>query len=229
MNESREIWEAFVQDRKDTNQIRDEMNRHIFEVRVKNIYERRDFLKHITLISAAILGFLPVIVGQPINKAYLIIGAILHTLVIAMVLSYLREHLDSDSLGLQKSQDKYDDILGKKLELIDKYLAKQNLSPGDISQYYTELRGSKSAEDLQVEHEDLQTQRKNREQQLLDYFSELVIFLFVTGLFFVLISAVNLNVSNDGIIFIVIILFTFSFSNFTDKVINLIARLARIL
>ena len=50
-----------------------EMNKSYFNICEKNLSQRREFLKHITLISAAILGLSGFFIDKPIIKIYFII------------------------------------------------------------------------------------------------------------------------------------------------------------
>lgn len=222
----KQIRESFLKDREEAAELRDEMNKHLFEVRSKNLTQRRDLLKHITLISAAILGLVTIVANAPLIKAYFITGVSLHMAVIVLIFSYLREHLDKESNELQFQQDEYNEVIQEKLDLIDEYLSKLKLTEELTFEYFKKLHSSPRAEQLVKSNYELSQKRKDRKNQPLDYFSELVVFIFLSASFFILAS---FSKEPFNIYILTTVIALFAFLSFFNSVIFLSKHLSRLI
>ncbi len=209
----KQIREVLLKERQEAVALRNEVSQHLFDLRSQNLVQRRELLKHISLISAAILGLTTIVTNDSLIKSYFITGICLHITVIVLVLSYLREHLDKESNGLQFQQDEYSDIIQEKMDLIDEYLPRQNLTKEMASEYVQRLYSTPAVQKLMKVNYELGQQRKNRQNQPLDYFPEFVVFIFLSASFLILISFFDdfLN-----IYFLVLVIAFFAFISFFD-------------
>jgi hypothetical protein len=229
MQTDKVIMEGLVKDREEAANLRDEINKDFFYIRQKNLFQRRDFLKHITLISAAILGLSGLFIDKPIIKIYFIIGIALHFIIIFLIFSYLRETLDKEDAVLQVEQDNYNKILEEKIGLIDEYLSRERLTKEAYGEYRSRLISSESAKKITEKNLELDKQRKNRKNQSLDYFKEIIVFLFSTASFFILISLTKQTLNFYAILIIIIFFLILSFSSPSLFMLKKLDRLMRFL
>ena len=84
------IREGLLQDRESASAKSEEIGKEILGVRLQLLAERRELVKHISLISAAVLGLVATISDKALITYYLLIGTGLHATVIALSFSLIR-------------------------------------------------------------------------------------------------------------------------------------------
>ena len=86
MSDDHNKYVKFLQEEHDSLvKLRHELNKDYANLRISTINQRRDFFKHITILSGVILGLTPFFL-EPINKLYFWIGFGLILLLIIFIL-----------------------------------------------------------------------------------------------------------------------------------------------
>lgn len=211
------IRTSLLKSRESISLLRDSMNQDLFKVHSENLFQRRELLKHITFISGAIIGLTPIALSVDFDlpkASYFLWGIVLHFIVVILILSYLRERLDSEANTLQEQHDHYNQVAEEKIDLIDEYILKDSLTETDALEYTTRLNEMPGVKKLQEDYHDLKVQRENRKNIPLDYFSEFVFFIFLSACFLVIASFLDYPIVNNYTLITLIILFAFlAFSN----------------
>ena len=220
MNEvpDEKIRAIFIEEKKRTVQLQNEMRRDFLNSRIRNLDRRQDFLKLIILISAGVLGLATLInkdIKEIIIFEYFIVSIFLYLAIILCSFSYLRSKLDKETTGLENVERELDLIPSKQKNIIDKYLKKEYLTAQSYFEYKKELLSIPGFKKLVKDKLDLGSQQKTNKRKGLDYFLELIIFLFSTASFFVLISFINIRLNIYVIILIIFSIFVFSFIDYT--------------
>src|SRR3989344_5164919 len=96
-----EILYAFMQERDAMAELRDEMNHWMGDLTIKWVQQRYDFYRTIAIFSGTIMG------ATSIFDQFYWWPTALYVGLIAFILLNIRERIDKDSIGLQRSQDKY--------------------------------------------------------------------------------------------------------------------------
>jgi len=162
-----------------------EINKDLLRPRIEMINQRREIFKFIVYLIAAIIGssyFLNVSTSQN----YYLIGVVLLVSIIIFIMLYLRETTDIGSIQLRDLQDMYNSILDDKIDLVLRHINEKKYSNTDIQAYFQELGNLPGAKKLADDIKTSREARENRKKELLDYSGELVMFLFLSGLFFII-------------------------------------------
>ncbi|MCK5490490.1 MAG: hypothetical protein KAI67_01470 [Candidatus Pacebacteria bacterium] len=195
--------------------LEDEFYKDIYTKEIENAYQRRDLLKHISIISIAILGLSPLVLNESANKDFFIIGIFMHLALVFFVVSRLREILDQDSNGLKEIENSKGEILEERKNIIIKCLEEKS----SFEQYTKKIAESNGYKKIIKEVES----RKNQE---FDCSFKVIIFIFITASFFILIAILNFNLNIQWIIACMLIFFVLSFSNFSAKIIKVLSKLS---
>jgi hypothetical protein len=154
----------------------------VFSLSVDNLKQRREFIKHITLITLGILAFAPLFQEKVKIHLYFNIGLILEFFVIFLALIRLREELDKEGNDLQKqsiNSSKIDEMLDLVREYIIKDLTEEN---------YQEWFAKRKALQSSLRKKDI---RKNEN---MDYFIEFILSVLILGIALILASILLSNI-----------------------------------
>lgn len=124
MQEEKVIQELF----KDHEKMRDDVSNYFGDVRIDNIRQIRDLVKHLIIISSAIIGFtLPIFGSSNIVKypIFLIAGLFALLIVVLYGFLYLKNVLESDSKGLYEQHKKYNKMHDKLRDSVINFLISQ--------------------------------------------------------------------------------------------------------
>lgn len=184
---------------------------------IDNFKQRREFLKHLTLISLGVLAFVPLFLDKVKIIGYFNVGIVLEFFVIFLSLIRLREDLDEEIKDLSKeitSKTKSEEVVDLSIEFLAKEYTESNYKTWYEKRF--SLFGKKT---------------EPREKENLDYFFEVVLLLMATGIAFVLGSIllnqmVPLKLLLPGLIFIIILL-VFMSTKFIMRPLNYIFNLFR--
>ena len=204
--------------------LRDEINKHFLEIRTHNLLQRRDLMKHIILISAAVLGLLALGTDDGIIKNYFFLGVSLHAFVVFFLIVRLREQIDLDANELKLEQAKYNRLSENKRDIIEKYLMQEN--PVDyetLSKYFDDLNNNPDFEKFYEEGKEVN--RKPENINLLDFSLEIAIFAFVTGSFFVMAALFKQYINNYILVATIFASFIISFTSSSTLITRLIGLL----
>lgn len=206
-----------------------EMNKDYVGIRVDNIKQKREFFQHLTILSGAVIGLSSIFGYEKIlNILYFQIGFFLNLLFIIVITLYFREILDKEGNDLLAQQDRYNVILDKKREIIDKYLKNRLFTEKDIINYLREVESSEEAQSIKLELDKMEKERNKRlsGKKEMDFSGELFVFLFISASFFIFLSfffkEINLYLLFFIIIFMVGLIFTDSITFFTKYISKLI-------
>ena len=171
------------------NSIHFNMNKDLTEKRISNMIQRRSFFQHITILA---LGFSGVtfFTNKINNYYYFTFGIFLLIFDVILILLWLKEIIDIESIELEKLQDKYNNILDEQKILIDKYVEStlKEFKPDLIMQYFNNILSLPGFEIIQDDIKKESVNRKNRSKQILDYSGEIFIFILSSGIFFIFFS-----------------------------------------
>ncbi|NQV12733.1 MAG: hypothetical protein HQ530_00320 [Parcubacteria group bacterium] len=225
-----EIREAFMAEKERITQSHNQMSKDYMDLRIRTYYHRQDFLKHIILISAGILSLATLISKAQqgtIIYSYFIIGIFLYMAVVIFSLSYIRCKIDNDIEGLEKDSLRFKEVHEERRGNVEKFLKKNKLTQESLIEYEKIKVSTPMVRRLIEDKKKIDTSEKMEVKRNMDYFLEVVIFLFSSASFFMLISFINFNMEIYAIILMVIIIFAFSFFDYTahfSKVINFVRK-----
>lgn len=226
--EEDKILQYFWSEREKTANLRDEMNKDLGEKQIDFGKQKLEFLKFIPVLSGAMLGFLPFI-GQPNTNLYLYLGVGINLFLIIFALAYLRESLDEDSNALQRLQDRYNILLDGKINLAEKFFAVGNNSEISVRQYQEKLLELPGVKSLDEDVKKADYQRRNRHKQELNYAGEFIVFLFTTGLLFLMANRFGFPVNLCWTLSIILLPLILSFSRSTILIVKLVSKIANFL
>lgn len=213
------LKEQMFQDLQQTKQFRDQMTDKLFGLQTQTIYNRLDYHKHITTIVVAILGFAVIMLGQPdrIYFPYLLTSIIIFSTLLVLILSSIRESLDQDTNGLAAQHAEYQGILNKKIEILYNYLQQDN---PDWGNYVKEIKETPLVKDF-AKKADLLEQTNLSKNKKLNYFGELVIAFFITGVLFTILALLKISLPVHILILSIIVIFIISFCNISQIITSL--------
>ncbi len=168
------------------NSVHSQSGRDFLNQIISNINQRRSFYQHITII---ILGFagLSFFIENTYNATYFKLGLIILFLTVFLILIWLKEVLDSDKMGLEKLAQKYREISQEKMDLIVKYLEKP-FTEGIEQSYIKESQELPLYKKLKLDYDRDRMLEQNKKIVVMDFFGEVVIFLFATGVILLFIA-----------------------------------------
>lgn len=231
MSQEKIIIEFLQKERKETRSLQYEFNRGVGEKQVMIISQKREFFWRIAALALGLSGGITFFYEETIHKDYFYFSLIFFALVVIFSIFWTREVLDSDGNNLQKLQDKYNIAIEEKIKLIDKF-TEENLELIKVEDFFigysNESKKMASIPLIVADVEELEKSRKNRGTQNMDYSGECIVFLFMSGVLFLvfsLVSWVNWYLS----IFIMLLIFSLSFSDNFLKIISNISKIALII
>lgn len=207
------IRQQFIQRRRTFSNLNNEILKDYFDIQSRNIFQNQEFLKHISLISVAILSLSGLFIGKAIILKYFIAGVFLHLLIIFLVLSYLRETLDIKINSLQEEKDDCANIVRDQINLIDRYLEKEKLTEKIYEEYLSNPIFTNDSKKIEKKVLGKEKQRKDKQSQPLNYFKEFIIFLFVAASLLIFISLIEFDLNIWVIILTILFLLILSFSS----------------
>lgn len=185
----------------------------VANLQVKNIDQHRELLKHFTWIFVTVLAVVISAKYKVLDTEYFYYGVGIYIIDLIFTLTYLREALDNDGLGLLKQQDKFETMYYEKKEIISKYLNQGYVDKNSYMAYLEEVKNSEGAKTSRKDYDDRKEDIKNRDKQSLEYLFEFIIFLFITGSFFLGNSFLNIKIELYQLVLIIIM---FGFLSFAD-------------
>jgi len=197
--------------------LRNEMNKNLVNRRIETVNQRRDFLKFIVYLIAAIIGS-SYFLNVSKSRIHYFTGIILLVSVIVFIILYLRETLDIDDINLRDLQDKYNLILDEKSDFVLNYITTKKYSDIDMENYFRELKNLSCAKELANDVKKDREAMKNRGKELLDYSGELIVFLFLSGIFFIVSSVFPSHFNWIIILFGEIIILLVACTNFAKLI-----------
>src|SRR3989338_5393815 len=197
-----------------------EMNKDLGEKRIQNINRRRDFFQHVTILALGLSG-VTFFTDRVIIKGYFISGFVLLILTVLMILLWFRENYDKEAKELVLLQDKYNRVSDEKDYLIDEFAIKP-FNPGVIKAYLERVQNLPSASVLAEDVKQEIKEREGRATETPDYFGELIMSFFFSGILFLFAS---LYPPNSLLLWsIVLLIFSLSCQDFFTKFISYISK-----
>lgn len=96
------------------------LNKDITEKRIMTNNQRRALFLHITLLALGFSG-ITYFSNLVLNYCYFTTGIIFLTLCILIIITWMREIIDKDDIGLKNLQDEYNNIIDGEEGLIEKF------------------------------------------------------------------------------------------------------------
>lgn len=208
--------------------LRDELNKDYLKYRTDNVRERRELFKYIATISVAVLGATSFVLEKTNNANYIIVSLVLHAVIILMTVVYFREVIDMEGKELRSQQNRYNAAIKEALNITDSFIRKNDFSMEKTSEFWSKIKESKGAADMEEENKKIEESRKNEEKNL-DYFGELIIFLLISATLFMILGSSDFNLNYYELISFIVLILILSFSNFALKFNHLISKFATFL
>lgn len=220
-----EIMGVFFDYRKQVVETRDDMNKSYLSYRTDNLLQRRELFKYIATISLGVAGLAPFIIEKSQHINYTIVSLVLHVFIIFLIIVYFRELLDQEGLALEGQQDRYNDFTDESIKLVDKYIEKRDFTIDGLKEFWKEIENSNWSRELNLETEGF---KKNREvkNKNLDYFGEIIIFLFANSILFTVLGSVRFHPTIYELSFFVVLIFAMSFFSWALRFSKLISFVA---
>lgn len=210
MSASDQIRKALLEDYSGTEKFAEKVGDHLLQLQIQNVYNRLEYYKHITTIVVAVIGFSVVMAEKKGLQDYSTASLAIFSTLVLLLLSHLRENLDSDAIGLKEQQDKYRKVLDCKKNLLQKYIAIPDLEEKHLLAYQAEIEESEEVKKLATDLDKINiTEIENRKR--MNYFGELVIYLFLSGLYLLALSLLGQSISTFVLVTSLIALFIISF------------------
>ncbi len=149
-----------------------------FEQLISTLEQRRGFYKHITLITLAVLGLIPLVQEKVKIAGYFYFGISCLFLIVILLIIRLREEIDYDGNNLYKKLDSpniFDSAAEITLEYIQKEPTKEN-----YDKYQDIIKTQSSIINI--------NRVERNENEIQDYTLEFVIFLLIVGMGFIIFS-----------------------------------------
>lgn len=182
---------------------------------VKNISQNRLFLSNVAIISSAAVGLIFLVDKNLFSdKNFLMIGFVVYLCVIILIFIYLSNIFSKENSDLLKEKDKNAKIYQENDKISMKYLLKASegaITDDDYNMYIQELIGSEGFKNINEDLDEEKEARANRGKQSLDYFNELIIFLFISASFFVVLSTPYVNFNLFQVVLLEFLFFIFVF------------------
>lgn len=205
-------WEhAAMNDLQNIVDLRERVGSTLMELRISTINQRKELLKHISLISAAVLGLVTFAFSKDVSTdAFVISGVALHFLVILSTLSFLREELDAELTELQSQHDGFNKLFEKMIGVVQET---KGTDPVTAWGRINEFKSSAEWKKLLKDKEEIEDARDNRETQTLNFFFEMVIAMFAIGSASLLVPLLDTPPTSIQSIGFVLLVITFTFSD----------------
>ena len=232
MNSEEFILKFLQKERNKGVSLRQALNEDIGNKRIMLINQKRQFFLHITTLALVLSGGLTFFNEKVTNETYFYTSLVSFALTIIFVLLWMREIMDRDSKDLVKWQDKYNIAIEEKINLVDKHAKKNfgNISAENfLKSYFIEIKKLPSLPALIEDVNNLSGARKNRGKEMSDYSGECVVFLFLLGILFLVLSLINFEVNSYFALSMVLLLFSLSFQDIFLKFVGRISKLISII
>jgi protein-S-isoprenylcysteine O-methyltransferase Ste14 len=231
--ERKEYFLKYIQEQFDkTLELRNEFNKDISSLQIKNIDQGREFYKNLTLLSGAVFTLI-LTLGKPVYPMYLFIGAGFYIVLIFLIILYMRELLDKENIQLRAQSDNYNDLLTEMVEFYGEYLKKD---PKDITEdlvmgHFKKMQELRSFKDFTAENKKIIEDRKNRiaaGEHFINFAGEIFVSIFMIATFFSLVSLYG-QLSVSMIFLVLILLIILSFGSTAVFTINFFSKPASII
>jgi hypothetical protein len=190
------FWKEYV----DTTKFREDLNKSFLGYRTEASLRRATFFKDIATLSVAILGLLPLGLEKGFGGHFLLAALIIYAVVIFLVMS-------------------------RKMAIWEKYATAKDFSSQAFDRYVKELQNTEGVQKLKAEVKKMRSERAGRGKEM-DYFGELLIFLFSTATLLVVISLLNYRPSFLSLTSSIIGIFYLSFSPFYPPFARIVSQIA---
>lgn len=217
-----QIKEAFEREFRSAQDARSELHAKFAEQGVRLIEHRKRLVEVVITVSAAVIAAPAVFKITPDPRLY-DIGLTLLVVTIVFALLHLREHVDTDEARTAQTRNVLLPILNRRIEKLKEYLQKDDLSQDDAASY----QKYREEEDYSKEMNELTKENEEKIATLhikaIDYPSSLIMLLFTSGAFFVVISVLFQNLSIPVILLLEVFIMIITATNSADKVTRLYA------
>ena len=185
--ENQKVHEAWRKEIEDTQEVRNHNLKMLHEQKLLVIEEMRRLFRIVIELSVGII-IAPHIFDLLKNRTYYFIGVSFLSFVVIFIVLAFREALGRDFVGLQKSEDEMVVVLDNKISIVKKYLQAGIFNYEKDKEQYQEIINSAETRKLVDRADKLKLDRENRDNLPKDYSGELVMFLFISGIFWVLLG-----------------------------------------
>jgi hypothetical protein len=215
MDDSEKIVNYFEEQWKFLSTEKEKANDKMLNHGIRNISEFRMLFNQIALISSSVIILISLVdKNQFIEKNFLATGVLIYFFIIILTFTYLSERLSVENENIVKVSNDSKNILLERQLILKKYLVKQSPTDQDKKNYETEFKNSWGNKVIEKEREEQLNLCNKKREKALDYFSELIIFLFSTASFFIVLSLKLVSLSVLEIILLVLLIFVIIFSKF---------------
>lgn len=144
--------------------------------------QRRDYLKFLIILIVTIIGSSYFLQISHSNELYFS-GVILFVLIIVLIILYLRETIDEEGNAMQKLLSNSKLEHNQQISLVFKYMEQGKYTDDDVRNYFKEYSELPQVKRIK---EEMKLVDVNSNQSPLEYFGELICFVFLSGLFLIL-------------------------------------------
>lgn len=211
-----QLQDLLQKDRDASAEFRDELNHYFVEKRFANIAQKKDYYKHLSLLSGIIIGLSSLVKPELLTTPYFLFGILTQILLIVFISLYVRESIDKEGSDLLKEQDKYNGYINEKLNLVDEYIKKisgDDFNENTASEYLHKHNELGAREALQKEVGELEKKRENRDSEPLDFTGEFFAFLFSIGTFLIGLSILEIVLPWWGLVLSLLIIYYATFGD----------------
>ena len=184
-NEAKEVfktWKANIQSARD---VRNHSLRVLHDQKLKAIEEKRKLFRTVIELSAGII-IAPEIFNLTHDRHFYFVGVGILSATVVFIVLLFREIIDGDFEGLQRSEDDMVAVLDRKISILEKYIRAGIFTYETDKNQYNETIETSEAKKLAELDQRLKNNRENRDKLPKDYTGELIMFLFLSGTFWVL-------------------------------------------
>lgn len=185
--ETKEVFDRWNNELKSICELRDKSNDLIGERLIMLLGQKSELFKSLITLS---IGFLavPYFLKNIKNNDYYFVAIVIFITLVIFIVLYLREFIDSDILSLRDLQDEYNEIAEAKQNLILEYQSKKIFTYDADANFRNELRNSSSIKKLKERMQKEKNNKLNKDEQIIDRSGMLIMFLFLSGILWILLS-----------------------------------------
>lgn len=185
-DEQREVFDQWIKDLEETRNVRNDAKGVYFNAKISMISQRHElFTKVLIPVIAAIIAT-PYFLQIAHNEHYYFIGVAVLLSLVVYILLLMREAFDMEFEGLQRDEDRMVEVLQKKIALTERYLKEEEFSYENAEKLHFDIQNSPETSNLIETNENMNRARSNRENLPKDYTGELIMFAFLSGIFWIL-------------------------------------------
>lgn len=220
-NEIKKEFEKEFQGVQDT---RSSLHKQFADQGIMLIEQRREVIKIIITISVGIIA-VPKIFDFSYNQHLYYAGIVFFVLTVILSLMHLKEIIDLDESKSLEIRGLWLPILDKRIALIKVYLGKLNLTTEDVHKYSDEWHNFPELDELDKFSKLNEGDLEKIKTRGGDYASSFIMFLFVSGAFFIAISILYKNIQTHVIVLSEILILVGTANQFSNKIIFLYSKL----